>query len=113
MGAASLPWMLLVELREDAEGLYFYYRLCGTEITNLVGQDVTGKTTREVVISGDLKIIVEPYLYTLREARPSFWETAVFHEIYQWRPVVRGVWPLSENGQDIDMFVNLTVPIHL
>lgn len=111
MGAAILPWMLLVELREDAKGVFFHYRLCGTEIANLAGCDVTGGTTREVVDSDNLQIIIEPYLYTLRERCPSFWETAVFHEIYRWRPVVRGVWPLSENGRDIDMLVNLTVPL--
>ncbi|WP_282610358.1 PAS domain-containing protein [Pelagibius sp. Alg239-R121] len=111
MGPAALPWMLLVELREDEDGVFFYYRLCGTELANLAGQDVTGKTTRDVIVGGNVQVITEPYLYTFVHEQPSFWQTAVFHEIYHWRPVVRGVWPLSNDGGKIDMFVNLTVPV--
>lgn len=111
MGAMVLPWMLLVELREDEDGIFFYYRLCGTEVANLVGHDVTGRTSREVVCENNLKIIVEPYFFTLKEEKPSFWETSVYHELYDWRPTVRGVWPLSVEGDKIDMFVNLTVPV--
>lgn len=111
MGSIVLPWMLLVELREDDDGLFFHYRLCGTEIANLVGRDVTGKSTREVVCQDNLKIIIEPYFVTLREKSPSFWKTSVYHDLYDWRPAVRGVWPLSASGDQVDMFVNLTVPV--
>ncbi len=111
MGAMILPWMLIVELREDEEGVFFYYRLCGTEMATLVGHDVTGRTSREVVNDKSLKVVVEPYLFTLKEEIPSFWETSVYHELYHWRPAVRGVWPLSSGGENIDMFVNLTVPV--
>ncbi len=111
MGAAILPWLLLVELREDSDGIFLFYRLCGTEIVNLVGHDVTGKTSREVICDTNLKVIVEPYLFTLQEQQPSFWKTSVYHEVYSWRPAVRGVWPLSACGEKIDMFVNLTVPV--
>ncbi len=111
MGAKILPWTLIVELREDEEGIFFYYRLCGTEMATLVGHDVTGRTSREVVNDKSLKVVVEPYFFTLKEEIPSFWETSVYHELYHWRPAVRGVWPLSSGGDKIDMFVNLTVPV--
>ena len=110
MGPRSLPWMLIVELRHDDEGTYFHYRLCGTEIAALIGRDVTGKSTREVIDGDNLKIITDPYFYSLKTRAPGFWKTSVFHETYHWRPAVRGVWPLSEDGETIDMFVNLTVP---
>lgn len=112
MGAMILPWMLIVELREDEDGIFFFYRLCGTEMAALVGHDVTGQTSREVVSDKSLKVVVEPYFFTLREEIPSFWETSVYHELYHWRPTVRGIWPLSTSGEKIDMFVNLTVPAH-
>ena len=111
MGAAILPWTILVELREDDGGVYFYYRLCGTEVAHLIGRDVTGSTTREAISGGNPQIITGPYFYTLKEACPSFWKTSIFHKVYHWRPVVRGVWPLSSDGQKIDGFANLTVPV--
>ncbi len=111
MGPRTLPWMLIVELHRDDEGIFFHYRLCGTEIAALIGRDITGKSTREVISGDNLKIITDPYFYTLEVRQPGFWQTSVFHETYRWRPAVRGVWPLAEDGTTIDMFVNLTVPV--
>ncbi|NQW11756.1 MAG: PAS domain-containing protein [Alphaproteobacteria bacterium] len=112
-GTAALPWIVLTVVETTEPELVLRYRLCGTGIANLMGRDVTGALSKDVVRSDDRDIILQPYLATLHERAPTFWETSLLHPRTGWRPVYRGIWPYTQGSEAIAVLLNLTVPVSL
>ena len=91
--------------------LVLRYRLCGTGIAGLMGRDVGGASSEEVICSDNREVVLRPYSVTLHEQMPSFWESSVLHERMGWRPIYRGVWPYTHASGAVAFFLNITIPV--
>jgi hypothetical protein len=67
--ASLLPNMLLIEVSHDP--LRFYYRVMGTGIATLLGEDWTGKYVDQ--IKGVNKNVLQQYVDTVTTAAPSIY----------------------------------------
>lgn len=110
IGTGPLPWVVISTVCRDDGGIYLHCRLCGTGMAEFLGLDLTGRSTRQTVPAANYENVMRPYLTAIEEAAPGFWETRVLHDQAGWRPAVRGVWPLSDDGTTVTHLVNLTVP---
>jgi hypothetical protein len=105
-----LPWIFMVDVLEDKEILDYRYRLAGTSNVQLVGREPTGKLASDIFGDKDRAFMMETFHVTVHEKQPTFWHGAVPHEKYGSIGVVRGIFPLSNDGENVDILIGAAVP---
>ncbi len=101
-----LPHVYLVDVSYDP--LSFRFRLAGTEIVGLFGEEVTGKTTDELQTLELRTLLRAHYEDAIRRRAPVF-ETATFEGSRRYLVYKRLLLPLSSDGEVIDMLLGCTV----
>ena len=107
-----VSWLFLVDVKDNGNSSPdFFYRLIGTSNASLIGKDATGQTVDEAFDRSAARVIINQYKKTIDTRNPTFWRTEVPTEERRFIRCFRGVFPLSGNGQRIDMLAGMLVPV--
>jgi hypothetical protein len=105
-----LPWIFMVDVLNDGCKPDYRYRLAGTSNVRLVGRDPTGKLASSIFRDDDRTFMMETFHTTVRERQPTYWHAAVPHDKYHFVNVYRGIFPLSSDGEKVDILIAAAVP---
>jgi len=94
-----LPYLLLTEL--GAAPFRISYRLVGTAVARIHGDDFTGRA-HEAVASLAESGIDESYRRAMSTAAPVFGRTALYAGDRSWIGFEYGIFPLSDNGKTVN-----------
>jgi hypothetical protein len=106
-----LPWVVILEPERSSTDIDFIYRLCGTGFTSLVGQEFTGEKLG-VIMPANAKAEMKAGLTkSLLSGKPKFTSADLPIEERKFIHVLRGVFPVSSDGETIDqLFTILAEP---
>jgi hypothetical protein len=107
---ALLPWLFMVDVKNNDGALDYQYRLAGTSNVQLVGRDPTGKLASSIFGEDERAFMMDTFDITVREKQPTFWHAAVPHDQHQFVTVYRGIFPLSTDGLNVDILIAAAVP---
>ena len=105
-----LPWIFMVDVLKNGESFDYRYRLAGTSNVQLVGRDPTGKLASSIFGEDEGAFVMETFHTTVREKQPTYWHAAVPHEKHEFVLVLRGIFPLSTDGSNVDILFAAAVP---
>ena len=105
-----LPWIFMVDVLNDDAQPDYRYRLAGTSNVQLVGRDPTGKLASSIFGEHDKAFMMETFHVTIREKQPTYWHAAVPHDQHEFVTVYRGIFPLSSDGENVDILIAAAVP---
>ena len=105
-----LPWILLLDVVSEDGARDYLYRLVGTSNAAMIGRDVTGLLATEAFGPRDKAAIVRSYHMSVEGKSPTYWRSAVPHELEHTIPVFRGIFPLSSDGETVDKIMAATIP---
>jgi len=94
-----LPYLLLAELTDDP--FRIAYRLVGTAVVRLHGEDFTGRSHDAVASLADSGI-EESYRQVLSSKAPVFGRTALYAGDQSWISFDYALFPLSDNGKTVN-----------
>ena len=97
-----LPHVFLVDVSYDP--LVFRFRLAGTEVNRLLGEEVTGKTTDELTTERLRPVFRTTYENVVRSRQPAA-ATRTFEGHKKFLLYAGLVLPLSADGEVIDMLL--------
>ncbi|UTW56492.1 PAS domain-containing protein [Kordiimonas sp. SCSIO 12610] len=104
-----LPWISVLERTSDTDH-EFQYRLAGSEVVNLLGEDPKGrlfgyslpKTTRK---------LYEEYLLQTYSLQQAIFLTGKFQMPNgNTRHLELGIFPISSDGKSLDQIISITTP---
>ena len=98
----ALPRMMLADVR--AEPLDFHYRLSGTGIADVHGQEMTGKGPRDLAPPALAALIHDHYCEAVRRREPLL-HLVVLDTLERSRSYARLLLPLSEDGERVTMLM--------
>lgn len=99
-----LPHILLVDI--EAEPFRVRYRVCGTRVAEMCG-DVTGRYLDELD-GGSIwspALFQQQYKAACERRAPIFGRTWILTRFETSHPCLIGIWPLTKNGQGVDMCI--------
>lgn len=102
-----LPHVFLVDVPGDGGPLV--YRLSGTAVVALMGQDVTGQNVGDGTLPQFRAEVVARYGGVAREGRPFFHQARLRDYTNDFANVDRILLPLSEDGVRINMLLGMTI----
>ena len=94
-----LPYLVLTEL--SAEPLRISYRLVGTAVARIHGDDFTGRE-HQTVASLSESGLEESYRKVMATAAPVFGRTALYAGDQSWIGFDYAIFPLSDNGKAVN-----------
>ncbi len=97
-----LPHVFLVDVCHDP--LVFRFRLAGTEVDRLFGEEITGKTTNEIKTVRLRQVIRKAYENVVRSRQPAA-ATTTYEGHNRYLVYARLLLPLSADGEIIDMLL--------
>ena len=107
-----ISWLFLVDIKgTDRKRFDFVFRLIGTSNANLVGKDVTGQRVTDAFEPAAARVIIGHYTKTVDTRKPTFWKTEVPTAERRYVRCFRGVFPLSSDGERVDMLAGMLVPV--
>jgi len=106
-----LPWLFIIEVVQSFPVLDYRYRLVGTGNTSLVGRDATGHLASEIFAARETDVVPLSFDETVRTAQPTFWLATVPNDRIGSVEIERGLFPLAENGVDVDAVLGVALPI--
>jgi len=107
---AILPWIFLVEVLREADGMDFLFRLVGTGNVTLVGRDATGRRASEVFGKAGAPFLIDTFKDTVTSATPTFWTASVPNDRFGHVSIHRGLFPLAGDGETVDMLLCMAAP---
>ena len=108
-----LPWIFLVDVLREPQGLDFRYRLVGTANVDLVGQDATRRRIREAFPVLQAEIMMLQYGATVEGGCPTFWRARLPADDRPPIDCYRGLFPFAKDGRTVDMLLGLLAPYDL
>lgn len=105
-----LPWLFLVDVLREPQGLDFRYRLIGTANVDLVGRDATQRRVREAFAGFQAEIMMLQYSTTVEAGQPTFWRASLPADDRPPADCYRGLFPFAKDGRNVDMLLGLLVP---
>jgi len=97
-----LPHVFLIDVGYDP--LEFRFRLAGTEVNKLFGEEVTGKATDEIGTTRLRPVFKEVYGEVIKTRRPAA-ATSTYEGHNRYLVYARLLLPLSADGETIDMLL--------
>jgi hypothetical protein len=104
-----LGHLAIIEVLRNGEGTRFRYKLWGTYVTQLYGQDLTGKLVDEAVLPTRAEAIRAAFQAVVDTAQPHFWRVAVPIENREFLSNRRLLLPLASDGVTVDQMLALMV----
>jgi hypothetical protein len=102
-----LPHVFLVDVPGDGGPLV--YRLSGTAVVALMGQDVTGQRVGDGTLPQHRAEVVARYGSVAREGRPFFHQARLRDYTNDFADVDRILLPLSGDGVRVNMLLGMTI----
>ncbi|WP_298720517.1 PAS domain-containing protein [uncultured Ferrovibrio sp.] len=97
-----LPNIYLVDV---LPGPQFRYRLAGSDVEEIHGQSLTGKTPADIRTPEVARLIEQQYVEALKERAPRCDHLTLIGEDGSYWHFERLILPLSDTGEDINMFL--------
>lgn len=110
IGTSLLPWIFILDVLPQEDGLDYHYRLAGTSNVELVGRDPTGKRASDIFGSQERAFMIETFNQTVKEGAPTYWYGDIPQEIYERVRVYRGLFPLADDGKTVNKLICAAVP---
>lgn len=107
----TLPWLFIVEVTQREPVLDYRYRLVGTGNTLLVGRDATGFLASEIFTARDTEVVPLTFDETVRAGEPTYWWATVPNDRVGSVEIVRGLFPLAEDGIEVDGILGVALPV--
>jgi len=108
---AILPWMFLIDVLREAEGIDFRFRLVGTRNAELVRLDGTGKLVGEAFSEATAATMRRSYTEVVERRQPLCWQASVPGLERALVSCYRALFPLSADGETVNLIVGLLMPI--
>lgn len=105
--AAALPWLLLLEPRDDGR---YYYRICGTGCEMLFGRPHQGKFFGEDIPESARQTRYQEFDRILSGSEPMFSEATLPMPDKDTKEIYRGVFGFSSDGGEIDKIGVVVAP---
>jgi hypothetical protein len=99
---AFLSKILIVEAKGERK---YVYRLCGTEITNANGQDLTGRQADEAILGASAGHFIDSYERTIRTRAPVFFVGQLWWQNREYVAFEQVNLPLSSDGNAVDQLL--------
>ncbi|UTW56145.1 PAS domain-containing protein [Kordiimonas sp. SCSIO 12610] len=97
-----LPWVVILKYEQTEHGPEFFFRLCGTGFTELVGRELTGDNVRTSIRPDLADSMVDDLAGCLESGKPRFYDMLVPVQGREFIRVQRGVFPVSSDGRQND-----------
>ncbi len=110
LGAAVLPWIVILDVLRFGDELDYRYRLLGTSNLSLLGRDPTGESLNESLRSADASTIKASFDETVRTGKPFFSLAGLPHKNNFLVSVYRAFYPLASDGVTIDGLIGAAIP---
>lgn len=110
LGAAVLPWIVLLEVLSDGKELDYRYRLLGTGNVRLLGLDRTGQLLDEALEPADVETIKPSFDAVVTTRAPVFTLSGLPHKEEFLVSVYRAFYPLASDGVNVDMVIGAAIP---
>ena len=107
LGTSILPFINLVEVIRQGEGLRFRFRLVGTRQTFTAGREVTGKFTEEAVLPEYLDRINQNMRAVVQNKTPIYDAFPMPHPRREFIETERVYFPLATDGETVDMILTV------
>lgn len=91
-----LPYIAILDWQRETEGLAYRYRLVGTEVVTMLGQDPTGRYVRDLVAPERFEERRAAYATAIGERRPVFTSRSVPVRDREFIRVHTGLFPFDE-----------------
>ena len=88
----------------------FIYRLMGTRVVRLLGNELTGKPVGTGVKSSELESVLQRYENVADNMTPYYHTDLLQEEVNDFTEVERLMLPLSEDGKTVNMILCLVYP---
>ncbi len=108
---AILPWMFLIDVLREAEGIDFRFRLVGTRNAELVRLDGTGKTVGEAFSEATAVLMRRSYIEVVERRQPLCWRASVPGLERAFVSCYRALFPFSADGQTVNLIAGLLMPV--
>ncbi len=113
LGPKLLPWLFLLDVLREAEGLDYHYRLVGTGNVDLVGRDATGRRASDIFGRDSTRFVLDSFDDTVLRGEPTYWQAVVPNDRFGQATIERGLFPLAGEDGRIDMLMCIAVPTRL
>lgn len=98
-----LPNIFIVDVLDEAP--HFRYRLSGGNVDEIHGQNLTGKSPRDIKTAEIAAVVEEQYRAALAERRPRCDHVKLLARDETYWHFERLILPLSDDGQTINMLL--------
>ncbi len=99
----------LVDVSIEGGKYDFRYRLWGSVMTEIVGQDCTGKSIKDLFPPEKLSLVQKAFESVVETACPHYWEVAWGVEKRDYIGYKRLLLPLAEDGENVNMILGMIV----
>jgi len=100
---ALLPNLFLVDVLERAP--YFRYRLSGTNVDDIHGQNLTGKSPRDIKTAEVAVTVEQQYRQVVADGRPRCDHLTLLAADHSYWHYERLILPLSDDGVRVTMLL--------
>ncbi|WP_419901724.1 PAS domain-containing protein [Kiloniella sp.] len=87
----------------------FQYRLWGSIMTEIIGQDCTGKSIKDLFPPEKLSFVQNAFENVVETACPHYWEVAWGVEKKDHIGYKRLLLPLAEDGENVNMILGMII----
>lgn len=95
--------IVLIEVRIEEERTRFRYRLWGSNITDIIGRDLTGQYLSDLTPPGRAQKIRDAMNEVIETRQPHYWEIPLPVEDRQYASYARLALPLATDGKNVDV----------
>ncbi|NQV61376.1 MAG: PAS domain-containing protein [Alphaproteobacteria bacterium] len=106
-----IPWMFLIDVLRQPNGIDFRYRLVGSRNAELVWQDGTGKLVGEAFPEATAALMRHSYMEVVERCQPLCWQASVPERNRAFIACYRALFPFSADGQTVNLIAGLLMPI--
>ncbi|EDP63638.1 hypothetical protein BAL199_25937 [alpha proteobacterium BAL199] len=99
----------LIEVVRESERIRFRFRLWGSKISGIFGQEHTGHWLEDIAAPGTLAELENTLRTCTLGARPHFWRRPMMVENVDYVATRRMLLPLASDGQTVDMLFGLII----
>lgn len=104
---ALLPFINLVDVERNAEGLRFRFRLTGTLQTEVAGREINGRYVEDAVLPEYVDRIRSNMRQCVTTRRPIYDRFPMPHPDRDFIDTERVYFPLARDGETVDMLLIL------
>ena len=99
----------LIDVIPHEAGYRFRYRLWGSQVTEIIGSDFTGRFLDEIDQGEQSHEPIEVLEQTVASRRPHFWRQDLPGDARRYRSYRRLLLPLADDGEVVDMLFALLI----